>query len=67
MSEMLEREWVRELLRMEREACARLAETQPLFPFTKKGLRQEWVKEQIAAKIRQRNASLDYLGEEQTK
>lgn len=67
MTEMLEREWVRELLRMEREACARIAEAQPLFPFTKKGLRQEWVKEQIASKIRERNVKPDYLGEEQPK
>lgn len=40
--------------REEREACARLAEAQPYYPDTHTGMRQQWVKEQIAAAIRAR-------------
>lgn len=39
---------------MEREACAKLAEEQPYYPDTNVGMRQQWVKDQIAAKIRAR-------------
>jgi hypothetical protein len=40
--------------REEREACARLAEAQPYYPDTHTGMRQQWVKDQIAAAIRAR-------------
>jgi hypothetical protein len=40
--------------REEREACARLAEAQPYYPDTHTGMRQQWVKTQIAAAIRAR-------------
>ena len=38
----------------EREACARLAEAQVFYPDTHTGMRQQWVKEKIAAAIRAR-------------
>lgn len=36
----------------ERERCVRIAEEQPYFPDTHTGVRQQWVKDQIAEKIR---------------
>lgn len=43
---------VREEVERERDRCARIAEAQPPFPDTKVGMRQQWVKNQIASSIR---------------
>jgi hypothetical protein len=45
---------VRAAVEEEREGCARLAEAQPYYPDTHTGMRQQWVKDQIAAAIRAR-------------
>jgi hypothetical protein len=52
---LLEMPAVRELLREEREACASIAESQPYYPDTHTGTRQQWVKDRIAEAIRARS------------
>jgi hypothetical protein len=47
-------EAIRAAVEEEREDCARLAEVQPYYPDTHTGMRQQWVKDQIAAAIRAR-------------
>lgn len=46
----------------EREACARIAERQPNYPDTKIGMRQDWVKTEIATAIRARSRSQGGMG-----
>lgn len=47
---------IRQAVEEEREACARAAEAQALYPGTQKVKRQEWLKGQIAAAIRARRS-----------
>jgi hypothetical protein len=44
---------VHEAIHWERERCALIAEQQAFYPDTVTGLRQLWVKQQIAHKIRE--------------
>lgn len=54
--EAREVEWIADAIKAavaeERERCAKLAESQPFYPDTAVGLRQAWVRNQIAEKIR---------------